>query len=252
MSDPLVSCLCCTYGRPLLLGEAVKCFLDQDYENKELIIINDQPGVVLRLENPVDNIFFYNHSERFDSLGEKRNHSKIAKGKYMCIWDDDDLYTPWRISESVKLLEANNHHDIVKSQYALMSINNKNYKIVSNLFHSQACITREYMDSHFYPDKSVGEDADFERDARIGSFDLSPYFWYIYRWGLDVHHLSGIRNDKESWEKSLYFEPYTKIQGEIIIKPEFQNDYWKDVGDFFETRSLKYAEDWRKKIKDFT
>ena len=32
MSNPLVSCLCCTYGRPTLLGEAVKCFLDQDYD----------------------------------------------------------------------------------------------------------------------------------------------------------------------------------------------------------------------------
>ena len=42
MSLPFVSCLCCTYGRPILLGEAVKCFLDQDYPNKELIIINDQ------------------------------------------------------------------------------------------------------------------------------------------------------------------------------------------------------------------
>ena len=35
MPKPLASCLCCTYGRPILLGEAVKCFLDQDYENIE-------------------------------------------------------------------------------------------------------------------------------------------------------------------------------------------------------------------------
>jgi len=252
MTEPLVSCLCTTYGRPIFLGEAVKCFIDQDYENKELIILNDQEGVTLKIENCPDNIHIHNHPSRFNSLGEKRNHlTTLAKGDYFCIWDDDDLYTPWRISESIKIFDRR-HVDIIKSRNAFMSTNNENYKIVANLFHSQACISKRYMDATKYPDKSVGEDIDFERHARMESIETTPCLWYIYRWGLNIHHLSGVSNDKISWEKSLYFEPYAKVQGEVVVKPEFQNNYWQDIGNFLESKSEKYAEIWQKKIKDFT
>ena len=102
---PLVSCLTVTYGRPLLLGEAVKCFIDQDYENKELIILNDQEGVTLKIEDCPNNIKIYNHPTRFNSLGEKRNYIKtLSDADYYCIWDDDDLFTPYRISESINLI----------------------------------------------------------------------------------------------------------------------------------------------------
>ncbi len=71
MSSPLVSCLCCTYGRPLLLGEAIKCFMDQDYPNKELIILNDQEGVNLKINYNKSDIIVHNIPKRFKSLGEK-------------------------------------------------------------------------------------------------------------------------------------------------------------------------------------
>ena len=51
--------LCCTYGRPHLLDEVVKCFIDQDYENKELIILNDQKEV--HYVTDLQNISIINH-----------------------------------------------------------------------------------------------------------------------------------------------------------------------------------------------
>jgi len=56
MSNPLVSCLCCTYNRKEPLEEAIQCFVDQDYKNKELIILNDQEGITLKLDNPSDTL----------------------------------------------------------------------------------------------------------------------------------------------------------------------------------------------------
>ena len=86
--EPLVSCVCVTYGRPILLGEAVKCFIDQTYPNKELIIVNDQEGVTLRFSEDRDNIRVENVPTRFGSLGEKRNYGmSLANGDYICIWD---------------------------------------------------------------------------------------------------------------------------------------------------------------------
>jgi len=228
---PLATCLCMTYGRPTLLGEAVKCFIDQDYSNKQLLILNDQVGVELVLENCPSNITLINYPARFNSLGEKRNYLKgfggsNGKDNFYCVWDDDDLYMPYRISQSVELMK-NRGYDIVKARSAVMSVNNGQYKVVQNLFHSQACITNDYMSRTRYPDVSVGEDIAFETGARVGSFDIKPI--YVYRWGLNIHHLSGIADQKQSWDRSLTFEPYTRLKGRIVIKPEFQKDYWKEI-----------------------
>jgi len=248
MNEPLAVCLCCTYGRPTELGEAVKCFLDQDYENKHLIISNDQEGVILKMEDLPQNITIVNHPKRFSSLGEKRNAIKCQmEADYYFVWDDDDLYTPWRISKSIDIFESRDHLDILKASHAFMSTHNTSYKIVQNLFHSQACISKEFMDKNDYPEKSVGEDMDFERKARIQSMNDMPLLWYVYRWGMDVHHLSGIANEKESWERSLLFEPYNQVQGEVIIKPEFQRDYWTDIE---KTLHPNHAEIWRKQLNE--
>ena len=248
MSEPLVSCVCCTYARPVLLGEAVKCFIDQTYSNKELIIVNDQEGVILKLAEKRDDIRIKNIPLRFNSLGGKRNYAmSLTKGDYVCIWDDDDLYPPWRIKDSVDIME-NNNYDIVKGKTALTSTHNKNYKLVSNLFHSQSIITREYVDSHSYLNKSVGEDVDYEMSAKIGSIIVDPFYFLVYRWGLGIHHLSGISNDKLSWEKSLSFEPYTQLKGEIVVKPEFTRNHWADIIDMFSLNKPEYADQWKQRF----
>jgi len=239
MSNPLVSCLCCTYARPIQLGEVIKCFIDQDYDNKELIVLNDQEGVNLVLKNCPPNIKIINYPQRFNSLGQKRNYIKdLASGEYCCIWDDDDLYLKHRITKSIELMNSN-PCDIIKAQHAIMSVNNDGYVITSNLFHSQACITRNFMNKKNYLNKSVGEDIDFENGAKIKSISVRPF--YIYRWGGNVHHLSGIADDKKSWARSLTFEPYSKIKGEVLIKSEFQNDYWKVVNTLLDKEGIKYG-----------
>jgi len=236
-SNPKVVCLCCTYGRVILLGEAIKCFIDQDYDNKELIVLNDQEGVELVLEDCPSNVTIFNHSKRFNSLGEKRNYIKtLSDADYYCIWDDDDLYMPYRISKSVKNMD---NCDIVKANKAIITTHNASPQIAQNLFHSQACVTKEYMDRCKYPKKSVGEDIDFENGANVKSIDVLPF--YVYRWGLNIHHLSGIADDKKSWERSLTY--YENKSGVTIIKPEFTEDHWGKIGKFLKNK------DWEEKMK---
>jgi glycosyltransferase involved in cell wall biosynthesis len=238
-----------TYGRPVLLGEAVKCFIDQDYPNKELIILNDQDGVILYMDDCPENIHIYNLKTRFGSLGEKRNYIKqLAAGEYFCVWDDDDLYTPFRIRESVEQFQQNPHFDIIKAKDAVLSVNNQNYKIANNLFHSQAIVTKDYMMKTTYPHISTGEDRVFESGAKIYNVDMFPWFWYVYRWGLNVHHVSGIPDEKKSWEKSLTFEPYQKVKGRIKIIPEFKQDYWEDIKNYMNEINPNLGNLWLEKI----
>lgn len=94
---PLVSCVMPTYGRPEYLHESLKFFLSQDYKNKELLIVNDCPGQTIVGDYPQVRII--NCKKRFSSLGEKRNFAiQEAEGDWIAIWDDDDIYLPWRLT----------------------------------------------------------------------------------------------------------------------------------------------------------
>lgn len=253
-TKPLVSCMCPTYGRPILLGESIKCFLDQDYENKELIIINDQVGVSLRMSPLPDNIWIYNHPKRFDSLGQKRNYLKsLVHGEYCCTWDDDDLYVPYRLSESVYFMEMYPECDIIKPKEAFISINNTVYKAAANRFHTQAIIRRSYIDKTQYPLQSIGEDNVFERNANIKLIDMFPNFWMIYRWHMGetgIYHISQspANLEKESWDSVLKFEEYNKVKGEVMIKAEFQKDYWEDMYNVLNNINDGLGKEWYKKI----
>jgi len=93
-----VSCLTATYGRYSVLTEAVSCFLQQDYENKELVILNNHP---VELICSLPQVTIYNEPI-YPTLGDCRNRLlDLAKGDLVRTWDDDDLYLPWAISQGV-------------------------------------------------------------------------------------------------------------------------------------------------------
>lgn len=88
-----------TYGRSKYVPEAIWCFLEQDYPKKELIVLNDCTQQVYEGELP--DVRFVNVPSRFATLGEKRNAAiELAQGDVILVWDDDDLYLPWRLSLS--------------------------------------------------------------------------------------------------------------------------------------------------------
>lgn len=97
---PLISCIMPTYGRPDFVNESIAMFLSQDYPRKELLILNDCPEQIFECEIPGIEVF--NFERRFNSLGEKRNMAiELSRGELIAIWDDDDVYLPWRLSFSL-------------------------------------------------------------------------------------------------------------------------------------------------------
>ena len=107
---PLVSALLITKERPQLAMRAVQCFLAQTYPNKELVIIDEGDHRFHRelsaLEDPSIRYF---RNEKRTTLGSLRNRAvRLARGDYVCQWDDDDLYHPQKISYQ---LAACRHHE---------------------------------------------------------------------------------------------------------------------------------------------
>lgn len=249
ISNPKVICLCCTYGRPVLLGEAIKSFIDQNYSNKELIVLNDQEGVRIHLDKDYDGVEIVNYPTRFKSLGQKRNYIKnLFDSDYYCLWEDDDLSTPWRLEESVKYMEANSDLDCVKTRISLTSTDNTKYQICGNNFEGSTCYRGDFLSEQTYnANESVTMDIHLENIAKSKGIDVTPLFWYIYRWGLNTHHLSGISDEKETWKKSLTFKQFTDIKGDIVIEPKYTRNHWEDVAKFMDT--IGQRKEWEEKIK---
>lgn len=100
----LVSCIMPTKARRQFVPQAVAYFLRQDYEPRELIVVDDGPQPVDDLL-PDDPRIRYLRLDRELVIGEKRNLAcEAASGPIIAHWDDDDWMAPWRLAYQVQHL----------------------------------------------------------------------------------------------------------------------------------------------------
>lgn len=102
--EPLVSCIMPTFNRRAWVARAVTFFLRQDYEARELIVVDDGSEPVGSLL-PADSRVRYIRLEQRTSIGTKRNIGcERAGGEIIAHWDDDDWFAPWRLRYQVEQL----------------------------------------------------------------------------------------------------------------------------------------------------
>lgn len=110
---PRISCLTVTYDRLWLLKQAIDCYCVQTYANRELLIVTDGPDRYrdaiarhLRGLGRSDIRLEWIEGGPY-TLGEMRNFSLDAmRGDAFCVWDDDDLYHPERVSRQLEHLSS--------------------------------------------------------------------------------------------------------------------------------------------------
>jgi glycosyltransferase involved in cell wall biosynthesis len=97
MIAPLVSAIMPTADRRAFVPQAIRCFLNQDYAPRELLIVDDGEDAIADLV-PDDDRIRYIRLEAPLALGRKRNHAcAMARGEVIVHWDDDDWSAPWRV-----------------------------------------------------------------------------------------------------------------------------------------------------------
>ncbi len=245
-SLPFVSCVCVTFARPELLAEAIECFLRQNYQGqKELVILNDFDEQTIVFDHPEVHVF--NISRKFCSLGEKRNAATaLARGEVIFPWDDDDIYLPFRLTQSANQLAALNR-PYYKPKTAFYWNSGTINELSANSFHAQSCYTKQLFDDiGGYPPIGAGEDIAFDTKVhQLLAHDISTpepieRNYYIYRWGgTDSYHLSAL--DQSSGEKDVYiqYKAAAKLKlvktGEIGIESQWHQDYVELVENFITT-----------------
>ncbi len=103
---PLVSCIMPTAGRPGQVFRAIQYFLEQDYPNKELVIVYNKLADLPVHESGLQYLYPGNiklvqtHTK---IIGNKRNVAcNNTQGAIIAQWDDDDIYSPNRLSRQVQ------------------------------------------------------------------------------------------------------------------------------------------------------
>jgi glycosyltransferase involved in cell wall biosynthesis/GT2 family glycosyltransferase len=97
-AQPLVSCIMPTFNRRAFIPLSLARFVEQDWANRELVIVDDGSDPVEDLAMSTPQVRYLRLRQR-TSIGEKRNIAcGEARGELVAHWDDDDWYGPGRLS----------------------------------------------------------------------------------------------------------------------------------------------------------
>jgi glycosyltransferase involved in cell wall biosynthesis len=104
VSEPFITCIMPTYDRRQFVPQAIRCFLRQDYQNAELLILDDGSDPIADCV-PQHPRIRYIRLERKLTIGAKRNLAcEQSRSDLIIHWDDDDWYPPWRLKAQVRAL----------------------------------------------------------------------------------------------------------------------------------------------------
>lgn len=113
-----VSIVITTYKRPQFLRQAIESVLEQTFRDFELIIVNDDPEgddaekIVLSYRDP--RIVYIKNKKNIGGAKSLNKGLKIAKGDYIAILDDDDVWLSQdKLEKQVKFLDENPEYIIV-------------------------------------------------------------------------------------------------------------------------------------------
>ena len=215
MKYPLVSCVMPTHNRRSFVLHAIQFYLGQDYQNRELIIIDDGSDPVRDIIPNDPDIHYFQFSKRF-SLGTKRNIAcSMAKGQIVILWDDDDWHGNHRVSHQVNSI-INNKSDItaLKNTVFFSTSDHKFWSCKPALF-ERMCIfgvlggtaafrKKIWSDGCRFPDCSLAEEAAFIKEAvlngaRLNKLDNDGTFIYV-RHNLNTWRFeTGKYLDRDGW-----------------------------------------------------
>lgn len=173
MNEILVSCIMPTADRELYVPLAINYFLEQDYPNAELIIVDDGKHSIAHLVPSHPKISYY-YTPHFNSIGLKRNYACTkATGEIIMHWDDDDWHAKDWISAQVYFL-TNSGSDLCGIQHIIYysAITDKRLKVIRMgvdstqsamdwLHGATLAYWKSFWQLHPFKDLKTAEDDDF-------------------------------------------------------------------------------------------
>ncbi|WP_286230701.1 glycosyltransferase [Neobacillus mesonae] len=184
----MVSIVTCT-NKPIQMENIFKNYLQQDWENKELIIILNRDDMEIstwkKKAEQYSKVSVFQLPAKV-TLGQCLNFA-VSKAKYDIIakFDDDDYYSPYYIAQALQVFEEKQADIVGKSHlftyfqmYKLLCIR----KAINRIGGGTIMFRKRVFEKVQFPAKNSGEDGIFLKNARLRGFKLSTTnsFNYVY------------------------------------------------------------------------
>jgi glycosyltransferase involved in cell wall biosynthesis len=215
----LVSCIMPTRDRRAFVAESLRRFAEQDYEPRELIVVDDGRD---RVEDLVTAATAggaqvrYLRLPRRTSIGAKRNAACAeARGAIIVHWDDDDWYGPGRLSlQAAPILAGRADMTGLENRFVLELPPGRFWttrpELQRRMFEGDVpggtlAFRRELFEAGLrYPDADLAEDAAFIRCARAAGKTLERItnhgvFVYVRHGGNTWRFQVGQFLDRAGW-----------------------------------------------------
>lgn len=106
---PKVSVIIPTYNREKFIGAAIESVINQSFKEFEILVVDDgsSDNTQKLIATITDPRLHYIHQENRGRSNARNQALKLAKAKYICFLDSDDLYLPNKLELQVNYMEKN-------------------------------------------------------------------------------------------------------------------------------------------------
>lgn len=134
--NPLVSVIVTTYHGEDTIGRSVQSIINQSYSNLEIIVVDDN-GLGTHEQKMTKKELEKYHDERIVYIAHNNNKNgsfarntgiHAAKGKYVALLDDDDVFRSDKIKKQVEVMENLNDEYAICYTGMLVHFQNGNMK----------------------------------------------------------------------------------------------------------------------------
>lgn len=199
--NPLISCLCITDNRVHYLKRAYNCYQSQTYNNLELVVVcmsddNDTLEYLKGIshnDSSITTIKIERKNRR--SLGYLRNTAiNAAKGLYVCVWDDDDIYHIERVERCLSALTTSKKSAVALSNLIIYDVVTGDiYSSTRRVWEQTLLCEKAFLQDNniYYAELDCNEDTPFAEKLWRHVFLLSDPSLYIYSFhGLNTSSVS--------------------------------------------------------------
>lgn len=121
-NEPLVSVIIPVYNRGHLLGRTIESVLGNNYDNLEIIIVDD--ASTEDIKTVVNNIGdqrlkYIRHGENLGGANARNTGIDAATGSYVAFLDSDDVWLPNKLKLQLDLIQNHGEHErvVVHTQF---------------------------------------------------------------------------------------------------------------------------------------
>lgn len=217
---PFISCICPTRNRQDLIGLAITSFLNQTYENRELLIVDNGMNST---NVPADPRIRYIRIPPIRLLvtGQMRNLCcENARGEIIAHFDDDDWSHPLRLEEQLARLKDG----IQVVGYNLVQFWDEDKKRAFELKTGEAALGtsqmyfKSYWERHHFRPQKFKEDIHFSNEAqKAGVLDMTS----------GIGRLVARRHSHNTWGAKTRIDTNPEAWQDVAVG-DLPIDFWKD------------------------